>query len=99
MPAIGLEAIHRQFADPITYTGADVTAKPITAVYTEEAAGGFPGPGATAKKVSFEIQFVDLPGRPSKGDVIVHKTGSWSVIERSRSRSVNAWVLFVEESP
>ena len=93
-----LDAIHAEFAEPITYTGAGLTAEPITAIPSETDAGTFLGPGKTAKRMTFEIRIVDLPGRPRKGDRIVHETGNWTVIEPDRHRSIDAWILTVEES-
>jgi len=93
-----LASIHAEFADPITYTGAGLDGDAIPAVYCEEAAPTFTGNGATLRKASFEIQITDLPGTPRNGDIIVHETGEWSVINPTRSRIANAWILDVEEA-
>lgn len=93
-----LAAIHAAFADPITYDGAGLDAGEITAVFSEMEAGQFMGPGKTAKRVVFEVQFEDLPGAPAKGDTIVHETGSWTVIDIDPRRDVQAYWLSVEEA-
>lgn len=94
--AIELAAIHAEFADPITYTGAGVTAKPITAIFSDVEDGD---PTRTLRRVTFEIQFADLPAEPGKGDIIEHETGRWSVNDRETHRDVSAWVLTVEKAP
>jgi hypothetical protein len=96
LPPIGLSAIHRVMADPITYTGAGLTAGAITGIHSEVPADQFAGPGNTAKHVTFEIPFELLPGMPAKGDRIVHATGAWKVIERDRAHGADAWLLSVE---
>ena len=95
LPTAGLTAIHRTMADPISYTGAGLTNAPITAVHSDVPAEAFAGPGATARHVSFEIQFTDLPGTPAKGDLIVHATGTWRAIDRVRDQSIGAWIISV----
>ncbi|MCW2390969.1 hypothetical protein [Sphingobium sp. B11D3A] len=95
LPTAGLATIHRTMADPIIYTGAGVAEKPITGIHSDVPADTFTGAGATARHVSFEIQYVDLPGTPAKGDLIVHSTGRWAVIDRGKDDSVGAWILSV----
>lgn len=91
-------AIHAAFADPVTYTGAGLTNGGITAIFSDVDGAEFMGPGQSARHISFEIQKADLPGLPAKGDIIVHDSGSWKVIERSNHRDVDAWVLSVEKA-
>ena len=98
LPRCGLGAIHRVMADPITYTGAGLDAAPITAIHSDIEAGPFPGAGATARKTCFEIQRTDLPGTPAKGDIIVHETGRWRVINRDTLDDPGAWQLTVERA-
>lgn len=88
--------IHAAFADPVTYTGAGLAAGAMTAVYSEFAAPDFMGPGNTARRIWFEVQIVDLPEAPAKGDVIVHKDVAWRVIDMVRRDDIGAYDLTVE---
>ncbi|MPT48257.1 MAG: hypothetical protein E2598_07515 [Sphingobium sp.] len=91
-----LASIHSEFADPVEYTGQGLVDAEITAIYCDEPADAFQGAGATLRAISFEIQKSDLPGKPVKGDKIVHETGAWSVLDASNHSSVAAWVVTVE---
>lgn len=91
-----LAAIHGAFADPITYTGAGLTEGAITAVYSDVAADPFGPTKAAERHVTFEIPAALLPSDPDKGNLIVHSTGNWSVIDVVKRRDIGCWVLGVE---
>ena len=97
-PDLPLSAIHAGFADPITYTGAGLALDPITAVYSNEAAEPFAGKGKSARLVTFEVQYEDLPRRPAKADRIQHSTGLWRPIEIVDRDDVGAWEIVVERA-
>lgn len=82
----------------VAYTGAGLAGENVSAVKSDVAADEFPGPGATARHISFEIGKALLPERPAKRDVIVDAAGRWSVIEVASRDDVSAWVLSVEEA-
>lgn len=93
-------AIRAEFGDPVRYTGAGLVDAPIDdVVFSDVPADSFIGAGATARHVSFELDFVALPDTPDKGDVIAHETGRWSVIDVALRRDVHGWVLSVEALP
>lgn len=98
LPVADLAAIHAAFADPVIYTGAGLSAAPITAIISDVSADAFLGAGASARHISFEVQESDLPSPPGKGDLIVHEGVSWSVIDIVRRRDVAAWSLSVEKA-
>lgn len=94
-----LAAIHAEFADPVVYTGAGLPGPtPITAIFNDEPAETFMGAGATARKVSFEVQIADLPDEPGKADTILHDGTLWRVIDVTRRRDIAAWALVVEKA-
>lgn len=96
LPRFPLAAIHAQFADPITYTGAGLNAGEITAIFSDFEDGA---DMRTLRRVTFEIPFADLPSAPGKGNLIEHESGRWSVIDIERRRDVKAFVLTVEKAP
>lgn len=98
MPVADLAAIHAAFADPVIYTGAGLSAAPITAVFSDVPADAFLGAGASARHISFELRASDLPSAPGKGDLIVHDGVTWSVIDIVRRRDIAAWSLSVEKA-
>ncbi|MBP6031258.1 MAG: hypothetical protein KA533_07505 [Sphingobium sp.] len=98
MPVADLAAIHAAFADPVVYTGAGLTAAPLTAICSDVPADAFLGAGATARHISFEFRASDLPSAPGKGDIIVHDGVNWSVIDIVRRRDIAAWSLSVEKA-
>ena len=92
-----LAAFSAEFGVEITYTGAGLTAAPITAIPIDDGAPAFQGPGSTLRSLSFEIDKALLPDVPRKGDIIGGFRGrSWKVIERTERDDVEAWILGVE---
>lgn len=98
-PRAGLATIRRTMREPIFYTGAGVADTPLDAIPSETAAPAFNGPGSTVRMVTFEIAFGALPQRPKKGNLIVHASGRWSVLEILDDSSISAWILTVEKAP
>lgn len=90
-------AIDAAFADPeqIIYTGAGLTAKPISAIRSDDAAPTFPGPGATLRRVSYEVSKSDLPATPSKKNTFTHRGIVWLVEEITSRDEVGKWELVV----
>ena len=93
-----LAAIHAEFAEDVTYTGAGLDGETIAAVPSNVAAEPFQHAGDGLRTRFFEVMKAVLPGRPEGGDVIVDADGiQWRVIERQDRADVLAWVLIVEE--
>lgn len=88
-----IDAVH---AEPIAYTGAGLSAAPITAIYYNVAADAFMGAGASARRIWFEVRYEKLPARPAKGDGIVHAGNSWRVNDIAERDDIAAWELTVE---
>ena len=95
----GLAAIRRTFEEDVVYTGAGLAGATIKAIWSEDAAPEFLGPGSTARIVSFEIADAALPTAPRKGNTIVRvATGeTWKVNDITRRDDVAAWSLIVEK--
>ncbi|MDZ7894178.1 MAG: hypothetical protein U5M50_03970 [Sphingobium sp.] len=96
--AASAREIDAAFAEPIAYTGAALTNAPLTAIYNNVPASEFMGPGATARRVWFEIRYDKLPMRPAKGHRIAHATGDWAVIDITDRDDIAAWELTVERA-
>lgn len=97
--AAALGPIRAVYEEPVTYTGAGLVGAPVMATPSDTAAGPFQGAGSSAREVSFEIAQAALPSEPHKGDLLVHGTNRWNVIDRTRRDDVAAWVLIVEKAP
>ena len=84
------------FADPepLAYTQSGVTF-PVKAIRSDVAADAFPGPGATLRKVVYEIRQADLPAPASKKDSFVHRGRIWRAEDITRRDDVGAWELVV----
>lgn len=92
-----LAAIHAEFAGEVLYSGAGLDGDPVHAVMSETPADAFTGPGETLREISFEIPFSALSEDPDKGDMLLETDGTeWRVIDVTRRRDINAWVLIAE---
>jgi hypothetical protein len=96
--AAALAAIDAAFAVDILYTGAALEAAPLSAIKSDVPASDFQGPGNTLREISFEINDVDLPERPRKGNVIVEveTSQSWKVNDITLLAEFGKWRLIVE---
>jgi len=92
--------IDAQFADddPIIYTGAGLTAEPVEAIWSDVPAVEFEGPGATLRKVTYEIAIGDLPQAPRKTNTFIHRDRSWSPEDITRRDDIGKWQLVVVDT-
>lgn len=89
------------FADPerIIYTQDGVVLEPIRAIWTDNAAAGFPGAGSTLRKLTYEIQQSDMPKRPSKTrDSFTHHGRRWEISDVTKRDDIGAWWLVVTDA-
>jgi hypothetical protein len=91
--------IFAAFADPepIIYTQAGVVVGPIRAIRSDDAAPNFQGPGASLRKVTYEVRKRDLPAEPTKRDTFTHRRRKWSITERISLDELDAWQLIVTD--
>lgn len=68
---------------------------PLLAVYGQESAPSFDGPGASTRHSSWRVRRSAVPN-PRKGDVIVEGATRWAVIDITRHDDVAEWELAVE---
>ena len=89
--------IDAAFADPepVIYTGAGLTDKPIRAIRSDTAAPTFEGPGSTLRQVSYEIALADLPQPPRKSDSFIHRARRWKPEDITFRDEIAKWVLVV----
>jgi hypothetical protein len=97
--AAALAAIHAAWADdePIIYTQASVAVGPVLAIRSDVAAPTFQGPGASLRKVTYEVRKPDLPAEPTKRDTFTHRGRKWSIAERISLDELDAWQLIVTD--
>jgi hypothetical protein len=90
-------AIDAAFADPepLIYTGAGLTAEPISAIRSDTPAPDFQGPGNTLRSIVYEVDQADLPDRPSKTDRFEHRERRWRVDNVVKRDDVGKWELTV----
>lgn len=90
-------AIDAVFADPepLIYTGAGLIAQPVRAIRSDEAAPAFAGPGATLRRITYEIAKGALPNPPSKKNTFVHRGTVWLVEEITSRDDIGKWELVV----
>ena len=82
--------------EPIIYTQAGVQLpKPIRAIRSDEPAPAFPGPGASLRKLTYEVLQSDLPAEPTKRDSFTHRGRRWSIEDRTRLDDTASWLLVV----
>lgn len=91
-------AIHAAFAVRIFYTGAGLTSLAVDAVISDTPSEPFMGAGSTARRREYEIREGVFASNPSNGDTILDSAGSWRVIDVTRRRDVDAWVLAAERA-
>lgn len=92
-------AIDRVFADPapIIYTGAGLTASPVSAIRTDDPAPEFTGPGQSARTIGYEVAIAALPNKPSKSDYFAHRGRKWRVIDITTRDEISKYVLIVQD--
>lgn len=97
--AAALADIRSEYGEEIRYTGAGLSGATITAIWTDDAAPMFMGPGETTRMVGFEIDQADLPQDPRRGNTILRvETGeTLTVNDVTRRDDVDAWVVVVEQ--
>lgn len=91
----------KAFADleRIIYTQDGVILPPIRAIWTDDAAAGFPGAGSTLRKLTYEIQQSDLPKRPLKTrDSFTHHGRRWEISDVTKRDDIGAWWLVVADA-
>lgn len=90
-------AIDAVFSDrePLIYTGAGLVAQPVSAIRSDGAAPPFPGPGATLRRITYEIDKAALPTPPSKKNTFVHRGTVWLVEEITSRDDIGKWELVV----
>lgn len=91
--------IDRVFADPtdIIYTGAGLTASPVSAIRNDEPAPDFAGPGQSARTIGYEVAIAALPSRPSKSDYFTHRGRKWRVIDITTRDEIGKYALIVQD--
>lgn len=88
--------IFAAFAVPVRYepvTGPVID--PLLAVFGQEAAPTFDGPGATTRHSHWRVRRSAVTN-PKRGDVIVASAVRWAVIDITRHDDVAEWELAVE---
>lgn len=93
-----LAAMRDVLGEEVRYSGAGLSDDPVIAIRSDVPADEFQGPGATARRVSYEIARSALPQRPGKSDLIVDGDDQWRVNDVTERRDVDAWVLTVEKA-
>lgn len=91
-------AIHAEFAVSVFYTGGGLISENVAAVVSDTPSEPFQGAGSSARKREYEIREDVFASNPSNGDLIVDSAGSWRVIDTTRRRDIDAWVLVAEMS-
>lgn len=92
-------AIDRVFADPapVIYTGAGLTAAPVSAIRTDTAAPDFAGPGQSARTIGYEIAITALPARPANTNSFTHRGRRWRVIDITTRDEIGKYELIVQD--
>lgn len=84
------------FAAPVRYEPAvGAVIDPLPAVFAQDSAPSFEGPGATLRTTSWRVRIAAVAA-PAKGDVLVASGVRWMVIDITRHDDVGEWSLVVE---
>ncbi len=98
--AMALAAIRAEYEEEVVYSGDDLPAAPMAAIFADAAAMKFQGSGSTLRQISFEIAQSAIPRPPKKGDIILQGNGDrWKANEKRELDDVAAWLIIVEKAP
>lgn len=90
--------IFSAFAVPVRFEPATGSAiDPVQAIYGQESAPSFDGPGATTRR-SFWRVLQSVVASPKKGDVVVVGPVRWAVLDIIRHDDVGEFELTVEKT-
>lgn len=89
-------AIHAEFAVSVFYTGGGLFSERVDAVVSDTPSEPFQGAGSSARQREYEIREGVFASNPVNGNTIVDSAGSWRVIDVTRRRDIDAWVLVAE---
>lgn len=98
--AVAQGAIRAAFSKPIAFTGAGLDAARLQAIKADLPGPDFQDRGNTIRRVTFEVQKVDLPQKPGSGNLIVEDPDGaalrWRVLDAEGDSNIEAWLLHVE---